>query len=130
MIFWKRKFLQVVENPAFLYINHVMDKSKKSVRKMLSSEQSYYHDMCSYHNFNQLYIPHDQAIKWWHQRKRCFEWGSSFFKNKPEDLEYMDFDFNLYFVLLQSPLRQQRVSIWFSEFEKRDLDRWDWEINI
>lgn len=54
---------EVVENPALLDFMDMSDKSKESVRKILNSKQLFYQEMCSYHNGNRLYIPHDQAIQ-------------------------------------------------------------------
>ncbi|KAK6135359.1 hypothetical protein DH2020_030870 [Rehmannia glutinosa] len=54
---------EVVENPALLDSIDISEKSKDSVRKILSSKQLFYQEMCSYHNGNRLYIPHDQAIQ-------------------------------------------------------------------
>ncbi|KAI3445686.1 hypothetical protein Pfo_002351 [Paulownia fortunei] len=54
---------EVVENPALLDLMDMSDKSKESVRKILSSKQLFYQEMCSYRNGNRLYIPHDQAIQ-------------------------------------------------------------------
>ncbi|KAL0384522.1 UNVERIFIED_CONTAM: hypothetical protein Sradi_2846500 [Sesamum radiatum] len=54
---------EVVENPTLLDLMDISAKSKESVRKILSSKQLFYQEMCSYHNGNRLYIPHDQSIQ-------------------------------------------------------------------
>ncbi|XP_050268574.1 uncharacterized protein LOC126713024 [Quercus robur] len=55
---------QVVENPALLdVIDYLTEKEKDDVRKILSSKQLFYEEMCSYHNSNRLHLPHDQALQ-------------------------------------------------------------------
>ncbi|XP_008784156.2 uncharacterized protein LOC103703173 [Phoenix dactylifera] len=54
----------VVENPALLgQMEHISDKLKDEVKKILSSKQLFYEEMCSYHNANRLHLPHDLALR-------------------------------------------------------------------
>nr|CAD1817997.1 unnamed protein product [Ananas comosus var. bracteatus] len=53
----------VVENPALLEcMNHLSDKTKNLVRKILSSKHLFYEEMCSYHNGNRLRLKADPAL--------------------------------------------------------------------
>ncbi|KAJ8441471.1 hypothetical protein Cgig2_008732 [Carnegiea gigantea] len=55
---------QVVEKPALLdMIEHLSEKMKDEVRKILSSKHLFYEEMCSYHNGNRLHLPHDPALR-------------------------------------------------------------------
>ncbi|KAK4790876.1 hypothetical protein SAY86_031289 [Trapa natans] len=55
---------QVVENPALLdVIDYLMEKEKDNVRKILSSKQLFYEEMCSYHNGNRLHLPPDPELQ-------------------------------------------------------------------
>lgn len=55
----------VVENPALLdQMGHISNKLKDVVKKILNSKQLFYEEMCSYHNGNRLYLPHDPALQW------------------------------------------------------------------
>lgn len=55
---------QVVENPALLdVIEYLTEKEKDDVRKILSSKQLFYEEMCSYHNGNRLHLPHDPELQ-------------------------------------------------------------------
>lgn len=55
---------QVVENPVLLDdMNFLSEKEKDDVRKILSSKQLFYEEMCSYHNCNRLALPHDLALR-------------------------------------------------------------------
>ncbi|KAL0698018.1 hypothetical protein Bca4012_054140 [Brassica carinata] len=55
---------QVVENPKLLdSIGYLNDKEKDDVRKIMSSKQLFYEEMCSYHNGNRLHLPHDLALQ-------------------------------------------------------------------
>ncbi|OAY74032.1 hypothetical protein ACMD2_10861 [Ananas comosus] len=55
---------KVVENPALLdAMDHISDKLKDDVRKILSSKHLFYEEMCSYHNGNRLNLPHDLALQ-------------------------------------------------------------------
>ncbi|CAH8357313.1 unnamed protein product [Eruca vesicaria subsp. sativa] len=55
---------QVVENPKLLdSIGFLNDKEKDDVRKIMSSKQLFYEEMCSYHNGNRLHLPHDLALQ-------------------------------------------------------------------
>ncbi|GAV91635.1 Myb_DNA-bind_4 domain-containing protein [Cephalotus follicularis] len=55
---------QVVENPSLLdVIDHLSEKEKDDVRKILSSKHLFYEEMCSYHNGNRLHLPHDPALQ-------------------------------------------------------------------
>ncbi|XP_071715768.1 uncharacterized protein [Rutidosis leptorrhynchoides] len=55
---------EVVENPSLLdLMDHVSDKLKDEVRKILSSKHLYYEEMCSYHNGNRLHLPADPELQ-------------------------------------------------------------------
>ncbi|KAK9757409.1 hypothetical protein RND81_01G160900 [Saponaria officinalis] len=55
---------QVVEKPAILdMMDHLSEKMKDEVRKILSSKHLFYEEMCSYHNNNRLHLPHDPALQ-------------------------------------------------------------------
>ncbi|XAR53093.1 hypothetical protein NMG60_11021494 [Bertholletia excelsa] len=54
---------KVVENPVLLDLMDLSEKVKDDIRKILSSKQLFYEEMCSYHNGNKLYLPHDQSLQ-------------------------------------------------------------------
>ncbi|CAA0813387.1 sequence-specific DNA binding transcription factors [Striga hermonthica] len=55
---------EVVENPALLdLMDHVSEKAKDEVRKILSSKHLHYEEMCSYHNGNRLHLPPDPDLQ-------------------------------------------------------------------
>ncbi|KAL2894233.1 Myb/SANT-like DNA-binding domain-containing protein 4 [Bienertia sinuspersici] len=55
---------QVVEKPALLdMMDHLSDKLKDEVRKILSSKHLFYEELCSYHNNNRLHLPHDLPLQ-------------------------------------------------------------------
>ncbi|XP_072980230.1 uncharacterized protein [Typha angustifolia] len=55
---------KVVENPALMdHMEHLSDKLKDDVRKILSSKHLFYEEMCSYHNGNRLNLPADPALQ-------------------------------------------------------------------
>ncbi|XVF45702.1 hypothetical protein PTKIN_Ptkin02bG0228000 [Pterospermum kingtungense] len=54
---------KVVENPALLDRMNVSDKVKEEVKKMLSSKNLFYEEMCSYHSRNRLHLPHDPELQ-------------------------------------------------------------------
>ncbi|GLU07005.1 hypothetical protein SLE2022_239850 [Rubroshorea leprosula] len=55
---------RVVENPAILdVLDYLTEKEKDDVRKILSSKQLFYEEMCSYHNGNRLHLPDDPALQ-------------------------------------------------------------------
>lgn len=55
---------QVVENPALLdMMDHVSEKAKEEVRKILNSKHLHYEEMCSYHNSNRLHLPPDPELQ-------------------------------------------------------------------
>ncbi|MBA0751070.1 hypothetical protein Gogos_002438 [Gossypium gossypioides] len=53
---------KVVENPKLLDIINVSEKGKEDVRKLLMSKHLFFEEMCSYHNGNRLYLPHDPDL--------------------------------------------------------------------
>ncbi|XP_068658572.1 uncharacterized protein [Aristolochia californica] len=54
---------KIVENPALLdLVDHLSEKTKEDVRKILSSKHLFYEEMCSYHNGNRLHLPDDPAL--------------------------------------------------------------------
>ncbi|XP_078441179.1 uncharacterized protein LOC144711131 [Wolffia australiana] len=55
---------RVVENPALLeMMDHLSDKAKDDVRKILNSKHLFYEEMCSYHNCNRLHLPADPSVQ-------------------------------------------------------------------
>ncbi|KAH6789153.1 hypothetical protein C2S51_004159 [Perilla frutescens var. frutescens] len=55
---------EVVEKPALLDVmDHISEKSKEEVRKILSSKHLHYEEMCSYHNGNRLHLPPDPELQ-------------------------------------------------------------------
>ncbi|XP_051151024.1 uncharacterized protein LOC127265318 [Andrographis paniculata] len=55
---------EVVENPALLDVmDHISEKAKEEVRKILSSKHLHYEEMCSYHNGNRLHLPPDPDLQ-------------------------------------------------------------------
>lgn len=55
---------EVVENPVLLdMLDHVSEKGKEEVRKILSSKHLHYEEMCSYHNGNRLHLPPDLELQ-------------------------------------------------------------------
>ncbi|XP_022762249.1 uncharacterized protein LOC111308195 [Durio zibethinus] len=53
---------KVVENPKLLDIIEVSEKGKEDVRKILTSKHLFFEEMCSYHNGNRLFLPHDPDL--------------------------------------------------------------------
>ncbi|KAK6115659.1 hypothetical protein DH2020_007928 [Rehmannia glutinosa] len=55
---------EVVENPTLLDVmDHIPEKAKDEVRKILSSKHLHYEEMCSYHNGNRLHLPPDPELQ-------------------------------------------------------------------
>ncbi|KAL2471716.1 sequence-specific DNA binding transcription factor [Abeliophyllum distichum] len=55
---------EVVENPSLLDVmDHISEKAKEEVRKILSSKHLHYEEMCSYHNGNRLHLPPDPELQ-------------------------------------------------------------------
>ncbi|KAL0369318.1 UNVERIFIED_CONTAM: hypothetical protein Scaly_1150700 [Sesamum calycinum] len=55
---------EVFENPALLdMMDHISEKAKEEVRKILSSKHLHYEEMCSYHNGNRLHLPPDPELQ-------------------------------------------------------------------
>ncbi|XP_051150060.1 uncharacterized protein LOC127264531 [Andrographis paniculata] len=55
---------EVVENPSLLDVmDHIPEKVKDEVRKILSSKHLHYEEMCSYHNANRLHLPPDPDLQ-------------------------------------------------------------------
>ncbi|KAK1403993.1 Trihelix transcription factor GT-4 like [Heracleum sosnowskyi] len=55
---------EVVENHSLLEVmDHIPEKLKEEVRKILSSKHLYYEEMCSYHNGNRLHLPPDPELQ-------------------------------------------------------------------
>ncbi|CAN4084802.1 unnamed protein product [Withania somnifera] len=55
---------EVVENPSLLdMLDHVSEKGKEEVKKILSSKHLHYEEMCSYHNGNHLHLPPDPELQ-------------------------------------------------------------------
>ncbi|CAN7059191.1 unnamed protein product [Brassica oleracea var. botrytis] len=80
---------QVVENPKLLdSIGYLNDKEKDDVRKIMSSKQLFYEEMCSYHNGNRLHLPHDFAL----QRSLQVALRSRDDQHRVEDLDDEDHD--------------------------------------
>lgn len=56
---------EVVENPALLdLMDHISEKGKVEVRKILSSKHMHHEEMCSYRNGNRLRLPPDPELQW------------------------------------------------------------------
>ncbi|KAK1371294.1 Trihelix transcription factor GT-4 like [Heracleum sosnowskyi] len=56
---------EVVENHSLLEVmDHIPEKLKEEVRKILSSKHLYYEEMCSYHNGNRLHLPPDPELQY------------------------------------------------------------------
>ncbi|KAL1831187.1 hypothetical protein DCAR_0101164 [Daucus carota subsp. sativus] len=56
---------EVVENNSLLEVlDHIPEKLKEEVRKILSSKHLYYEEMCSYHNGNRLHLPPDPELQY------------------------------------------------------------------
>ncbi|XVF00752.1 hypothetical protein REPUB_Repub04eG0028500 [Reevesia pubescens] len=53
---------KIVENPKLLDVIDVSEKGKEDVRKILTSKHLFFEEMCSYHNGNRLYLPHDPDL--------------------------------------------------------------------
>ncbi|XVE67316.1 hypothetical protein DITRI_Ditri08aG0151000 [Diplodiscus trichospermus] len=53
---------KVVENPKLLDIIDISEKGKEDVRKLLTSKHLFFEEMCSYHNGNRLFLPHDPDL--------------------------------------------------------------------
>ncbi|CAD6254635.1 unnamed protein product [Miscanthus lutarioriparius] len=54
----------VVANPSLLdSMNHLSDKMKDDAKKILSSKNLFYEEMCSYHNNNRVNLPEDHALQ-------------------------------------------------------------------
>ncbi|KAL3641697.1 hypothetical protein CASFOL_012512 [Castilleja foliolosa] len=55
---------EVVEKPSLLDVmDHISEKAKDEVRKILSSKHLHYEEMCSYHNGNRLHLPPDPDLQ-------------------------------------------------------------------
>ncbi|CAK9143407.1 unnamed protein product [Ilex paraguariensis] len=54
---------KIVENPTLLDSMDQSDDAKGDVRKILRSKQLFYQEMCSYHNGNRLFLPHDRDLQ-------------------------------------------------------------------
>ncbi|CAA2966214.1 uncharacterized protein LOC111393267 isoform X2 [Olea europaea var. sylvestris] len=55
---------EVVEDPSLLDVmDHISEKAKEEVRKILSSKHLHYEEMCSYHNGNRLHLPPDPELQ-------------------------------------------------------------------
>ncbi|KAL8110400.1 uncharacterized protein LOC141671519 [Apium graveolens] len=56
---------EVVENNSLLEVmDHIPEKLKEEVRKILSSKHLHYEEMCSYHNKNRLHLPPDPELQY------------------------------------------------------------------
>ncbi|XP_016679506.2 uncharacterized protein [Gossypium hirsutum] len=54
---------KVVEKPELLDVMDVSDKVKEEVKKILSSRNLFYEEMCFYHTGNRLYLPQDPKLQ-------------------------------------------------------------------
>ncbi|KAG8500257.1 hypothetical protein CXB51_004539 [Gossypium anomalum] len=54
---------KVVEKPELLDVMDVSDKVKEEVKKILSSKNLFYEEMCLYHTRNRLYLPQDPKLQ-------------------------------------------------------------------
>ncbi|XAR62473.1 hypothetical protein NMG60_11017235 [Bertholletia excelsa] len=87
---------KVVERPELLdMMDHVSEKAKEEVRKILSSKQLFYEEMCSYHNGNRLHLPHDpelqHSLRLALQSKEDHE-GNDVKRHPHDDLDEDDYD--------------------------------------
>ncbi|KAK4845325.1 hypothetical protein QYF36_003627 [Acer negundo] len=55
---------KVVQNPKLLDEIYIPEKTREEVKKLLSSKQLFYEEMCSYHNGNQFYLPQNSDLEW------------------------------------------------------------------
>lgn len=53
----------VIENPALMEPMNIPDEAKEEVRKILTCKQLFYQEMCSYHNKNRKFLPHDMPLQ-------------------------------------------------------------------
>ncbi|KAJ8768157.1 hypothetical protein K2173_021097 [Erythroxylum novogranatense] len=64
---------KVVQKPELLYVMDIPEKAKGEARKILSSKHLFYEEMCSYHNRNRLFLPHDPDL---YRSLQLILWGS------------------------------------------------------
>ncbi|XP_077247556.1 uncharacterized protein LOC143887342 [Tasmannia lanceolata] len=85
---------KVVENPTLLdMMDHLSEKAKDEVRKILSSKHLFYEEMCSYHHGNRLHLPADPALKRSLQLAlRCEDEHDVDGDEQEEETEYRDDD--------------------------------------
>lgn len=83
----------VVEHPKLLEKLDLPLKAKEEVLKILCCKQLFYQEMCSYHNGNRLFLPHDWALRRSLQvalkEKYCFSLPEDKFynRNKSEEVD-------------------------------------------
>lgn len=53
----------VVENPMLMESMNISEQAKEEVRKILTCKQLFYKEMCSYHNKNRKFLPHDAPLE-------------------------------------------------------------------
>lgn len=62
-VLWRGISCKVVENQKLLDEIDIPQRKKDNVKKILSSKQLFFEQMCSYHSGNQLYLPHDPDLQ-------------------------------------------------------------------
>lgn len=81
----------VVEHPKHLEKLDLPLRAKEEVLKILSCKQLFYQEMCSYHNGNRLFLPHDWALRRSLQvalkEKYCFSLHEDRFYNRNKSVE-------------------------------------------
>lgn len=76
---------KVVEKPELLDVMDVSDKVKEEVKKILSSKNLFYEEMCSYHTGDRLYLPQDPKLQRSFQSRQHN--GDDEFEKEPHDAE-------------------------------------------
>ncbi|KAI3445685.1 hypothetical protein Pfo_002350 [Paulownia fortunei] len=62
-ILGKSTSCDVVENSALMESMNIPDEAKEEVTKILTCKQLFYQEMCSYHNKNRKFLPHDVPLQ-------------------------------------------------------------------
>ncbi|GER38766.1 sequence-specific DNA binding transcription factors [Striga asiatica] len=84
---------EVVENPALLdLMDHLSDKAKDEVRKILSSKHLHYEEMCSYHNGNRLHLPPDPNLQ--HSLRLALTSRDGHFNEENDEIDDQEGEFN------------------------------------
>ncbi|KAL3515578.1 hypothetical protein ACH5RR_022480 [Cinchona calisaya] len=54
---------KVVENPKLIGLMDLSNEAVLEVMRLLSCKQLFFQELCSYHNGNRLFLPHDQSLQ-------------------------------------------------------------------